>query len=259
MIPGSQVFSLADRLRAGETLYSAWAGLPVPLVAEFLARDAWDAVTLDMQHGLIGHGDAAAGIAAAMLAGKPAVVRVPLAGFGEASRALDAGAEAVICPMINDGALARAFAAAMKFPPVGERSWGPARALSLTDLDPQSYLTAANSHTLAFAMVETERALGNIDDILATPGIDGVFVGPADLCVTLTRGTAIDPAHPAADDAIRFIAEKAQAHRRIAAIYATTPERARLFASLGYRFITVGSDVGMLRAGSQAALARLRA
>ncbi|MDQ4060319.1 MAG: aldolase/citrate lyase family protein [Pseudomonadota bacterium] len=251
-------FALADRLRAGETLFSAWAGLPLPMIGELLARDGWDVVSFDMQHGLVGRAEAAAGIAAVALAGKPAAVRIPLAGFGEASWALDMGAEAVICPMVNSGSDARAFAAAMKFPPLGGRSWGPTRALTLTGVEPQAYLAAANAGTLAFAMVETERALAAIDEILDTPGIDGVFVGPSDVSVTVSRGAHIDPARPEVDQAIRHVAEKAQAHGRLGAIYATTPERARFFASLGYRFIAVGSDVGMLRAGSTAILDRLR-
>ena len=255
MTPG---FTLADRLRAGETLFSAWAGLPLPMIGELLARDGWDVVSFDMQHALIGRAEAAAGIAAVALAGKPAAVRVPLAGFGEASWALDMGAEAVICPMVNSGADARAFAAAMKFPPLGERSWGPVRAMTLKGVEPSAYLAEANARTLALAMVETERALAAIDEILATPGIDGAFVGPSDVSVTLTHGAHIDPARPEVDEAIRFIADKARAHGRLAAIYATTPERARLFASLGYRFIAVGSDVGLLRAGSTAVLGRLR-
>jgi 4-hydroxy-2-oxoheptanedioate aldolase len=116
--------SLAARLRAGETLFTAWSAIPDPLVAEFLARSGFDAVTLDMQHGCHTSDSVLRSVPAIALAGKPAVVRVPIGDFAMASRALDFGATAVIAPMVNSMADARAFAAAMKFPPEGERSWG---------------------------------------------------------------------------------------------------------------------------------------
>ena len=123
--------TFAARLRAGETLFTAWSAIPDPLVAEFLARTGFDAVTLDMQHGCHSTESVMRGVAAITLAGKPAIVRIPVGRFEMASRALDFGATAVIAPMVNSVADASAFAAAMKFPPLGERSWGPTRVLAL--------------------------------------------------------------------------------------------------------------------------------
>ena len=163
--------SLAARLRAGESLYTAWSAIPEPLVSEFLARSAFDAVTLDMQHGCHSTESVLRGIAAIKLAGKPAVVRIPVGRFDMASRSLDFGAAAVIAPMVNSLADARAFAASMKFPPVGERSWGPTRLLALHGIpDAQAYLASANRDTLAIAMIETRAAEAILDDILAVDG-----------------------------------------------------------------------------------------
>jgi 4-hydroxy-2-oxoheptanedioate aldolase len=150
---------LRERLGAGETLYTAWSGIPDPLVAEFLARTSFDAVTLDMQHGCHTTESVLRGVAAIKLAGKPAVVRIPVGSFDMASRALDFGAAAVIAPMVNSLADARAFAGFMKFPPLGERSWGPTRLLALQGKSsPQAYLESANGETLAIAMIETRAA-----------------------------------------------------------------------------------------------------
>ena len=110
------------------------------------------------------------------------------------SRALDFGAEGIIAPMINTAADARAFAAAAKYPPVGERSWGPHRVTSLAGLADQSvYLREANDNVITLAMIETRTALGNLDAIVDTPGIDGLFLGPSDLSIALSDGKSLDP------------------------------------------------------------------
>ena len=163
--------TLAERLRADETLFTAWSAIPDPLVAEFLARTAFDAVTLDMQHGCHSTESVMRGVAAVTLAGKPAIVRIPVGRFEMASRALDFGATAVIAPMVNSLADARAFAGSMKYPPLGERSWGPTRVLALKGIpDSQAYLASANRETLAIAMIETQAALAALDDIIGGRG-----------------------------------------------------------------------------------------
>ena len=118
----SRLTSLADRLRAGETLLSAWSSIPDPVTMEAVAATAFDTVVLDMQHGGHDDGSILRCLPAVISAGKPAIVRVPVGRFDMASRALDFGADAVIAPMINTIEDARTFAAAMKYPPVGGRS-----------------------------------------------------------------------------------------------------------------------------------------
>eukprot|EP01037_Dinobryon_pediforme_P032675 gene32675-37733_t len=111
-----------------------WVGTPDPLVAETVARSRFGAVTLDMQHGWHGPQSIADGVRAVILAGKAILVRVPVGDFAFASRALDMGVEAVIAPMVNTVDDARAFVDAVKYPPLGKRSWGPGRATNLTGL-----------------------------------------------------------------------------------------------------------------------------
>src|SRR2546425_1497483 len=152
-------FSLARRLRAGEIVHSGWCGLPYPIVAELVGREGFPAVTLDGQHGLWDLAATVAGIAAVRQGGAAPVVRVPVGDFATVSRVLDFGAEGIIAPMINTEADARAFAAAAKYPPVGERSWGPHRATMLAGIaDQKDYLAAANDLIVTLAMIETKTA-----------------------------------------------------------------------------------------------------
>ncbi len=123
-------------------------------------------------------------------------MRVPVGDFASASRLIDAGAAGVIAPMINSRADAERFASFAKFPPVGERSWGPRAALALSGLDLQGYLASANRLTQAIAMIETREALDALDDILAVAGIDGVFIGPADLSIALEQRRQMGPSRP---------------------------------------------------------------
>jgi len=249
---------LAARLRAGETLIAGWCAMPEPLIAEGVGRAGFDCVTLEMQHGLHDIGSVMRGIGAIALAGKPALVRIPVGDNATASRVLDMGAEAVIAPMINSVADARAFVAAMKYPPIGERSWGPNRVMAMRGTEPQAHLESGNRTSLAFGMIETKRALEALDEILGVEGLDGVFVGPSDLSVTLTDGARIAPVDPSLDAPIRLIADRAYAAGKIPGIYAANPERARLFRDFGYRLIALGSDHTYLANGAKAMLAAMK-
>ena len=192
--------------------------------------------------------------------GAAPVVRVPVGDFAMVSRVLDFGAEGIIAPMINTAADARAFAAAAKYPPIGERSWGPHRATTLAGLTDQSvYLREANDHVITLAMIETRTALDNLDAIVDTPGIDGLFLGPSDLSIALSDGKSLDPLSKEVERALDRIVAAAQTagkiRRRATAI---SPERAVALAKRGVRFLAVMSDLAMLRAGTPAAMKVLK-
>jgi 4-hydroxy-2-oxoheptanedioate aldolase len=248
--------TLAARLRAGQTLLTAWSAIPDALVAETCARAGFDAVTLDMQHGFHGVDSVLRGIGAVRLGGASAIVRIPIGDFAFASRALDMGASAVIAPMINSVDDARAFAAAMKYPPVGGRSWGPFRAIALTGVAAnQAYLESANAGTLALAMVETREAVDILDRILAVDGIDGILVGPSDFSIAWTGGETIDPNLEEMRGAIADIAGKTLEAGKIPTIFAVNGEMAKIYAAMGYRLIALSSDGGYLTAGAKALIA----
>ncbi|WP_181702261.1 aldolase/citrate lyase family protein [Chthonobacter albigriseus] len=245
--------SIAERFEAGESLLMGWISLPEPLVAEAVVRAGFDTLLIDMQHGLVDLASAFRIVSAVRAAGGRSLVRIPVGEFATASRLLDAGADGVVAPMIETVEDARAFAAFMKYPPAGSRSWGPTRAVQLDRVTPQQYRAEANGRTMAFAMIETRRALEEIDAILAEPGIDGVFVGPADLSIALSGGT-LDTEAPAAQAAIAKVAGRAKAAGKPAGIYAGTPAEARRRLDGGYRFATLMSDLGYITAGALAAI-----
>jgi len=246
-------FDLARRLRAGETVFTGWCNLGSPIVAETIAGEGYTCVTLDRQHGLWDTASIVAGISGVHHAGSTPAVRVPLNDFAFVSRALDMGAEAIIAPMINTADDARQFAAAAKYPPIGERSWGPTYAMAMQGKSSAvDYLRDANSGTITLAMIETVTALGNVAAIAATAGIDALFVGPYDLATALSGGKAQDIAAPEVERAIDRIGAAAKKACKISGIYCRDAERALAMAKRGFRFITVGSDQGFLRDGAAA-------
>lgn len=252
-------YGLAQALRAGQTVLTGWSALPDPGFVGMLAGAGFDAVTLDMQHG--GHTEHSVwgGVAAILARRVPALVRVPVGRFETASRALDFGADAVIAPMINSADDARAFASFMKYPPLGQRSWGPTRAIALRGIEGgNAYLHAANADTLAFAMIETRTALDSLDAILDIDGIDAVFVGPADFSIAWTGGARLDPALDAMADAIADIPARAAARGRLAGIFAPDPAMAPRYAAMGYRLIAAGLDEAVVSRGAAAVLAAAR-
>jgi len=252
-------FPLARALRAGETVFAGWSTLALPLAAETLARDGFAGVVLDVQHGLWDTASLIAGISAVHHGGGAPVVRVPLNDFALVSRALDFGADAIIAPMINTPDDARRFAAVAKFPPHGERSWGPQRAMALQGRTVTAdYLREANDGTLTLAMIETPIALGNVDAIAATPGIDALFIGPYDLSTALSGGKAQDVAAPEVERAIDKICTAAVKAGKIPGIYCSNAERGLALVKRGFKFITVGSDHAMLREGIAAQMQALK-
>ncbi|WP_342642448.1 HpcH/HpaI aldolase family protein [Rhodoligotrophos ferricapiens] len=251
--------TFVDRLRGSDLVLSSWSTVPDPIVAEALAREGWDACTIDLQHGMMGYGEARAMIMAISGMGKPALTRLPLDGLSIGARMLDLGVAGLIAPMINTAADAAAFVEAMRYPPEGKRSWGAYRAMATGGLNRLDYLARANQRTALFAMIETGEALANLESIAATPGLTGLFVGPSDLTISMTKGRAQEPdGKVEVMDALRTISSVARAHDLCPGIFTPNAQQAALRLALGYRFITVGSDLAFMAAGSTAALSALR-
>lgn len=252
-------FDLARRLRAGETVYAAWCNLGSPIVAETIAREGFACVVLEQQHGLWDTASIVTGIGAVHLAGSTPAMRVSLADFAFVSRALDMGAEAIVAPMINNAADARQFVSAAKYPPLGERSWGPTRAMSLqSKTSAVDYLREANDGTITLAMIETKEALANVDAIAGTPGIDALFIGPYDLSVALSGGKSQEITAPEVERAVDQICQAAKEAGKIPGIYCKDANRALDMAKRGFRFLAVGSDHGIVREGAAALMKALK-
>jgi 4-hydroxy-2-oxoheptanedioate aldolase len=255
-LPG---FSLVARLRAGETVHSAWCGLASPVVAELIAREGFAAVAFDAQHGLWDFTTMSAAIQALREVGAAPIVRTALNDFGTASRLLDVGAEGIIAPMINTAADARALAAVTKYPPLGERSYGSMRAMTLSGIaDPKTYVTQANDNILALAMIETRAALDNVEAIAATPGIDGLFLGPVDLSIALSGGKVLDGKAPEVERALDRMIAVAGKHGKVTGTYCPDAADAAAYEKRGVRFFLIGSDTAFVRGGASAALKTLK-
>ena len=250
---------LAAQLAANAHPLCAWVGMNDPAVAELLAREAYDAVVLDMQHGALDFAGASRAILSVALAGKPAIVRVPVGEFALASRVLDAGAAGIIAPMINSGDDARRLVEFTKFPPLGERSWGPRAALTLSGLDGPAYLNAANAMTQTIAMIETRAALDALDDILGVEGVDGVFIGPSDLSIALSRGRSVEPRGAALLDELPRSVERAGARGKNAATFCFDGADARAMLAVGFRLCSVATDQLLLRGAARTELTAARA
>ncbi|MFO1132709.1 MAG: aldolase/citrate lyase family protein [Hyphomicrobiales bacterium] len=243
-------FDLRSRLASGEPFLFSWMSVPSPALAAQVARLPLDGVCLDMQHGMIGFPDAVGMIAAINAAGRPALVRTLWNDAATPGQCFDAGASCVIAPMVNTRAQAEALVRAAKYPPMGSRSWGGYTALQASGLAPADYLREANRMTMVFAMIETVEALENVEAIAATPGLDGLFVGPSDLSITLSKGAAIDKTGKDTLSAMTKVAAAAGKNGLVAGAFGGSADVIKTYLGLGYTFIAAAVDVDLMQAGA---------
>ena len=243
-------FDLRSRLASGGPFLFSWMSVPSAALAGQVARLPLDGVCLDMQHGMIGFSDAVGMIAAINAAGRPALVRSLWNDAATPGQCFDAGACCVIAPMVNTRAQAEALVRAAKYPPIGARSWGGYTALQASGLEPGEYLRNANRMTMVFAMVETVEALENVEAIAATPGLDGLFVGPSDLSITLSRGAGIDKTGKQTLAAMEKVAAAAKANGIVAGAFGGSADVIRTYLGLGFTFIAAAVEVDLMQAGA---------
>ena len=190
-------------------------------------------------------------MAAVRAAGKPSGVRVGLEGYAEAARLLDLGAEVAIMPMISCVADARKLVETLKYPPLGGRSWGPTRVINMLGMATEAYRTTANDNIIVLAMIETLAAVDALDAILAVPGLDGLFVGPSDLSISLTNGARLDHRLPEAVAVMERLVKATKAAGKVSAIFCNGGEAAARNAAMGFDILAVGSDLGFLADGAR--------
>ena len=250
--------TLRSRLTKGDKIFAGWMASGYPRMAEALGRAGFDAVIIDLQHGESSFAEARDAIAAGHLASVPVGVRAGLEGFGEAARLFDVGAQFAILPMINSVADARKLVDTLKYPPVGGRSWGPTRAIALLGKDIEGYRASANGDLIALAMIETRQAADLLEDILDVPGLDGVFVGPSDLSISLSNGAKLQPRLPESLEVMERVVKASKARGKITAIFCHGGEVACQYAAMGFDIMAIGSDWGFLTSGAHNALKAAR-
>ncbi len=226
----------------------AWVTYGVPYIVEQMGEVGYDVVLIDQQHGLGGKCDLINCLTAARAAGLPALVRPLNPHPGLIGQALDAGAHGVVSPLVETVADVEACVRAAKYPPHGQRSWGPYRGKILVDGD---YIAHANDWVINCVQIETRGAMDTLDDILKVDGLDMVLVGPNDLALALT-GTR-DIRKPEAVEACNEILNKSREHAVLTAIFANDIDYAKPLVEAGWDIITVGTDMGLL-AGAAAGI-----
>lgn len=239
--------------RGGATL-NGWLSIPSNLSAEVMAVRGFDTATIDMQHGMIGFEGAVSMIGAVQLSRTVPLVRVPWADLSSAMRVLDAGAGGVILPLVNSAEDAAQFVAACRYPPVGIRSVGPTRAR----LYSSDYIDQANERVLLLAQVETDESVRNIEAIASVPGLDGVYVGPADLNASRGGSPTLDSRDEEFLGILHRVADVCRSRGLIAAIHCETVAYGVEMIAKGYQMITVQSDVRVLGAGAAAIVQEFR-
>ncbi|WP_069868423.1 HpcH/HpaI aldolase family protein [Streptomyces malaysiensis] len=246
----------ARRVRNRQHAIGYWVVLDDPIATERLARLGYDYVAVDAQHGLIGY----TGIRNAMLAidagaTSAAMARVEQNDPFAIGRVLDAGATGVIVPLIDSAEDAAAAVRATRYPPEGRRSYGPMRAQLRVGPGPAE----ANESVLLLAMIETPQGLRNVAEICATPGLDGIYVGPSDLRLAVGGETSTDPAvDEVFEQAVEKIAKAAEAAGIAAGIHTPNGEVARRRLEQGYTFASVASDLVHLEQAAKAHLSAAR-
>lgn len=241
-----------ERLGAGKPVLNGWLHIPSSLTAEAMAHAGFDTLTLDLQHGPFGLEAVLPMLQAVSSTATVPLARVPWNEPGVIMKLLDAGCYGLICPMVSSRAECEAFVGACRYPPYGYRSFGPTRVrLGAGD----GYAARANDEVLTFAMIETAEALENLDEIMSVPGLDAVYVGPADLSQALGGAPGADWDEGPVVAALGQILEAAQKHGLIAGVHTMSAAYAKRMLSLGYRFVTVQSDLNYLLAGAEATVA----
>lgn len=244
--------TIRQKWDAGKPVLNGWLNLGSAFGAEIVAHQGLDSLTLDLQHGFQDYSHAT-GILQ-VLSGLPPepMARVPWNEPGIIMKLLDAGAFGIICPMVNTVEQASAFAAAMRYPPRGNRSYGPTRTIFSAGSD---YFSGANDEVVAFAMIETAEALRNVDAIAAVDGIDALYIGPSDLSIGISNGRlkpGMDREEPEVLDAIhRVIAAAKSAGKRVGLHCGGTSYAAKAIG-WGVDLVTIATDSVTLARGTKA-------
>jgi 4-hydroxy-2-oxoheptanedioate aldolase len=248
-----------ERLRAkwdvGEPAFGLWAAISSSLTAELAAAAGYDYVCVDLQHGMSDERAMVSMFHATTAAGSTALARVAWNEPWLIMRALDLGAAGVIVPLVGSGADAARAVQACKYPPDGNRSYGPIRAELAVGSSAPADLAGK---VLCFVMVETKDGLDRLEEIASTPGLDGIYIGPADLSLALglMPGT---PNSGQLDEAVRRVREACHAHGLIAGMHCGNGVAAQARAAEGFELITVGVDSSVFAGAVAAELADARA
>lgn len=246
-----RVNRIKQRIAKGEGVINGWLSMPCAFSAEIMAHQGWDSLTIDMQHGLIGYSDLVGMLIAISTTETVPLVRVPSLEPGLVMKVLDAGAYGIIAPLINTAVDARALVAACRYPPLGMRSFGPHRAMLYAGAD---YLSHADDEVLVLGMIETREGVANLEEILAVEGLDGIYIGPADLALSHGKAPGFDHGDDVLVSIIQTLVDSTRRQGKVVGIHNGSAAYANQMLERGCDLVTVGSDTSLLVNGSSAIL-----
>ena len=240
---------LKELFKSGKPIINSWLSVPSSFSAEVMANQGWDSLTIDMQHGLIDYPNAVNMLQAISTTETTPMARLNWNEPGQIMKILDAGCYGIICPMVSNKKEAEKFIQACQYPPKGYRSFGPIRA---TIYGGNDYAKNANDEILKLAMIETKEALNKLDEILDTPNLDGIYIGPADLSLAVGEEPGFDKLESTkAYKEILKILDAAKKRNLLAGIHNGTPEYAQKMIDKGFNLVTVGSDSRYITSGAK--------
>ena len=249
---------LKQQWAAGEPALNAWLTIGNGFAAEVIAAQGFDSIVLDVQHGVMDYPEMLSILQSTLAYDVTPLVRVPWLDPGAIMKAMDAGAYGIICPMINNRQQAAEFVSYMRYPPLGTRSFGPTRVGVSAGSD---YASQANEQILCIAMIETADGMKNLHEIVNTQGLDGIYIGPADLTLGLTNGRlapGADYEEPEIVDAIKKILAACKDAGIVACLHCGSAEYAAKAFGWGFNLCTLNSDARYLAAAASASVQKTR-
>ncbi len=243
------------RWRAGGQTIGAWLSLANTHTAEMLAHAGFDWLCVDLQHGLLDYTDLLHMLPAISTTDTTPIVRVAANDPAQIMKALDAGAMGVIVPLVNTREEAAAAVAACRYPPEGGRSFGPIRAALYGG---RGYAAEANDQIACIAMIETPKGIENLEAIVTTPGLGGIYIGPSDLAYALGLPPLGDTDNALHLATVERILDACQRHGVPAGIHTSSLAWAKQRLEAGFNFVTLGSDAGFMMQAAAGDLAAAR-
>ena len=233
-----------QRLRRGEAQIGLWVASGDPSVAEICSHTGFDWLVIDGEHGPNGLRDVLAQLRAVGDTRSQPVVRVKDDDRAGIKQVLDIGATSLLVPMIESAEQARQVVASVQYPPAGKRGIGAALARASAYNTHRDYLDAADAQICLLLQIESRAGLAALDDILAVDGVDGVFIGPADLAADM--GHRGNPTHPEVRARVEEAISRIVAAGKPAGMLSSNRDFSSRCLALGATFVAVGSDVGLL-------------
>ena len=247
---------LKQMFKEGKPIINGWLQIPSAFSAEVMAHQGWDSCTIDMQHGVIDYSNALNMLQAISTTEVTPLARVNWNEPGQIMKILDAGCYGIICPMVSNRKEAENFVKACLYPSKGYRSFGPIRGLLYGGND---YAKHADNEILKLAMIETKESLEKLEEILDTPYLDGIYIGPADLSLAIGEEPGFDKSeNSAAFKEILKILEAAKKRNLLAGIHNGSAEYAQKMIQKGFNLVTVGSDQRFMSGGAKVAIEKIK-